>query len=82
MKAPGRPKNAQRSVHLAIAGWLNPEYDADLIAWLESIPKGQRMQALKTALRSGGLGANKDSERDSQDEIQSAADNILSNWEF
>ena len=82
MNQPGRPKNPKRSVHLAIAGWLHPEYDADIIAWLDAIPKGQRMNALKTALRSGGMGEKKAADNGHPDEIQAAADSILSSWDF
>jgi hypothetical protein len=78
----GRPRNPLPSVHVAIAGWLHPEYDADILAWLEAIPKGQRMNALKATLRSGGLGLDSLPEDGSQSEVQSAADEILSNWEF
>jgi hypothetical protein len=53
MSRRGRPRNSQPSIHFAIAGWLHPEYDADIIAWLNAIPKGERMSALKAVLRSG-----------------------------
>ena len=82
MSQRGRPRNPTRSVHFAIAGWLHPEYDADIIAWLGAIPKGERMNALKRALRSGGLGQDASTENADQDAAQSAADDILSNWEF
>lgn len=70
------------SVRIVLSGWLHPEYDADIIAWLNSIPKGQRMNAFKTALRSGGLSLQDSLETDEQDEVQTAADDILSHWEF
>ena len=50
MSRPGRPRNATPSVRFAIAGWLHPEYDADIIAWLNAIPKGERMNALKSTV--------------------------------
>jgi len=67
---------------MVLSGWLHPEYDADIIAWLNSIPKGQRMNAFKTALRSGGLSLQDSLETDEQDKVQAAADDILSHWEF
>jgi len=82
MSRRGRPRNAQPSVRITLSGWLHPEYDADILAWLNTIPKGQRMNALKTALRSGGLGQEKSIDSSQQDESQSAANDILSNWEF
>ena len=32
MSQRGRPRNALPSIRVAIAGWLNPEYDADILA--------------------------------------------------
>jgi hypothetical protein len=81
MSQRGRPKNTQRSIHIAIAGWLHPEYDADILAWLNAIPKGERMNALKIALRSGGLEQENSPPDDQPDESQ-AADALLANWEF
>ena len=82
MSQRGRPRNSQTSVHIAIAGWLHPEYDADILAWLNAIPKGQRMNALKAALRNVGLALQPSPTNGQADESQSAADAILSNWEF
>jgi hypothetical protein len=82
MSQRGRPRNLQPSVRVAIIGRLHPEYDADIIAWLNAIPKGQRMNALKTALRSGGLGLEIVFESGEQHEVQTVADDILSHWEF
>ena len=82
MSRRGRPRNLLPSVHLAIAGWLHPEYDADIIAWFEAIPKGERTKALKTALRSGGLNLGTGNPGNEADQAQSAADEILSHWEF
>ncbi len=78
----GRPKNPEPSIRLAIAGWLNPEYDADILAWLEAIPKGQRMNALKLALRNGGLARDQADVNQKPEETQAAADSLLSYWEF
>ena len=82
MSQRGRPRNALPSIRVAIAGWLNPEYDSDILAWLNSIPKGQRMNALKTALRSGGLGQEQNSASTLPDESQNAANALLAHWEF
>ena len=82
MSRRGRPRNVTPSVHFAIAGWLHPEYDADIIAWLNAIPKGERMNALKTALRSGGLRLGTASDSSATDQAQSATDEILGHWEF
>jgi len=82
MSQRGRPRNAQPSIRIAIAGWLHPEYDADILAWLNAIPKGQRMNALRIALRSGGLGQGQALSNSQQDENQTAAEALLANWEF
>jgi hypothetical protein len=77
----GRTPNAIRSVRVSLTGWLHPEFDADILAWLASIPKGERMNAFKSALRSGGLGKGKP-ETVPMDDAQQAAEEILGNWEF
>ena len=82
MSQRGRPRNSQPSIRVAIAGRLNPEYDADILAWINAIPKGQRMSALKTALRNGGLAMGLSYQSDKPDEVQTAADDILSHWEY
>jgi hypothetical protein len=82
MSQRGRPRNAQPSVRFAIAGWLHPEYDADILAWLDAIPKGQMMNALRTALRSGGLGQAQALSNSQEDENQTAAEALLANWDF
>jgi len=82
MSQRGRPKNPERSVRIVLSGYLNPEYDADILAWLNAIPKGQRMNALKTALRNGGLEQEQSLTSNLSDESQSAADALLANWEF
>ncbi len=82
MSQRGRPRNALPSIRVAIAGWLNPEYDSDILAWLNSIPKGQRMNALKTVLRSGGLGQEQNTASTLPDESQNAANALLAHWEF
>ena len=82
MSQRGRPRQIQRSVRVTLSGWLHPEHDADILAWLNAIPKGQRMNALKTALRTGGLGLGSAAENGETDEVQAAAEDILSHWEF
>ena len=82
MSQRGRPRNARRSVHIAIAGWLHPEFDADIIAWWSAIPAGQHMTAFKMAVRNGGLAQGQALEPDKLDAVQSAAEDILSHWEF
>ena len=81
MKKRGRKPNAVPSIRFMLSGWLNPEFDADILAWLESIPKGQRMNAFKTALRSGGM-LQGNSPVEIEDDTQQAANEILGNWEF
>jgi hypothetical protein len=64
-----------------LSGWLHPEFDADILAWLNSIPKGQRMNAFKTTLRSGGM-LKQTSTVEPEDDSQQVANEILGNWEF
>jgi len=80
----GRPRNSQPSIRVAIAGRLHPEYDADILAWLDAIPKGQRMNAFKTVLRNGGqvIGLSHPIDTLRAEEVQIAADSILSHWDF
>jgi len=80
-KKRGRKPNAIPSVRISLTGWLNPEFDADIITWLASIPKGQRINALKVALRSGGLGQVKSGAAHNED-TQLAAEEILGHWEY
>jgi hypothetical protein len=68
-------------VRVVLSGWLHPEFDADILAWLASIPTGQRMNAFKAALRSGGMMQN-NSPAELEDDPQQAAEDILGNWEF
>ena len=82
MSTRGRPKSPDRSVRIVLSGWLHPEYDADIIAWLNSVPRGQRMSALKAALRNGGLGPEQSFSMTAPDEAQAVADDLLSNWEY
>jgi hypothetical protein len=77
----GRKPNAIPSVRIVLSGWLHPEFDSDILTWLASIPKGQRMNAFKTALRSGGMMQNAIL-ASPEDDSQQAANEILGNWEF
>ena len=81
-KKRGRRPNAIRSVRIVLSGWLHPEFDADILAWLASIPKGQRVNALKTALRSGGGMLKQTSPVEPEDDTRQVANEILGNWEF
>ena len=76
-----RTPNAIRSVRIVLSVWLHPEFDADILAWLSSIPKGQRMNAFKTALRSGAM-LKHTSPVEPEDDTRQIADEILGNWEF
>jgi len=80
-KKRGRTPNPVRSVRVVLSGWLHPEYDADILAWLAAIPKGQRMNALKAALRSGGM-LRSDAPVAQEDDVLQAANEILGNWEY
>ena len=80
-KQRGRKPNVVRSVRVVLSGWLHPQYDVDILTWLASIPKGQRMNAFKTALRSGGMMMSS-SPLVKDEDAQEAAEEILGNWEF
>ena len=82
MSRRGRLRNARPSVRIVLSGWLDVDNDADIIAWLQATPKGQRMNALKTAFRSGGLKPAQNSANDQKDEVKNAAEDILNHWEF
>jgi hypothetical protein len=82
MSRPGHPRNATPSIHFAIAGWLHPEYDADILAWLNAIPKGERIAALKTALRRGGLKLGTGSNNGESEQAQSTVEELLGHWEY
>lgn len=76
----GRPRRG--SVRFTLTLRLDPELDADLLAWLQSLPKGERMKALKRALRSGGAALAATLDETDEREAQEAADNILGTWNF
>ncbi len=78
----GRPANPQPSIRIVLSGWLHPERDADILAWWTAIPKGQRMAAFKTALRSGGMASETLEAAGDLQEATQDADDILSHWMF
>lgn len=73
----GRPRRG--SVRFVLTLWLDPERDADLLAWLAGLPKGERMQAFKQALRSGGMRSPTMTADDDQEAL-AAAEEILNAW--
>ncbi|MEP0807625.1 MAG: hypothetical protein HRF47_19275 [Chloroflexota bacterium] len=75
----GRPR--RESVEIIIHLRLDPDLDADLLSWLQSIPRGERVKSLKRALRNGGVGTTTMDDEDDLD-VQEAADNILGTWDF
>ena len=56
---------------------LHPIEDADLIALLRSVPRGQRIKAIKAALRSGGLPTSADGLPTADDDLTTAAGEFL-----
>lgn len=44
---------SQRKPRVPLGAQLNPDDDADLIAWLEGIPAGQKQVHIKAVLRAG-----------------------------
>lgn len=76
----GRPRRG--SIRFVLTLRLDPDLDADLLEWLTSIPIGERVQTLKRALRSGGLGSSAAAEPEDDQEAQEAAKNILGAWNF
>jgi hypothetical protein len=77
---PGR--HPRGSVRFVISMRLDPELDADLLEWLRNIPVGERVKALKRALRSGGVAPGASMEAQDDREAQEAAENILGTWNF
>ena len=51
--------------------------DDDLIAFFQSIPKNRRVRAVKTALRSGKLETDIETELPDDDELSSALDDLM-----
>jgi hypothetical protein len=46
-------KNGVRRAKYRVALKLDLEWDADLVAWLQAIPEGQRSSAIREAVRRG-----------------------------
>jgi len=51
----GRPQSPCPSVEIRVHLRLDPQLDADLIAFFSPVEKGQRANVLKAALRAGGI---------------------------
>jgi len=75
-------RHPRGSVKIVITLRLDPDLDADLLAWLSSIPKGERVKALKRALRSGGVTTASTDASEDNGEADEAADNILNAWNY
>lgn len=58
---PGRPRQVVPTCLVRITLSLRPGQDADLLAFFERLPAGQRAQAVKRALRRSGTGWMSDS---------------------
>lgn len=77
-----RGRRRRGSIKIVLTLRLDPELDADLLEWLRTLPRGERVRALKRALRhGGGLNIENADIRDDQ-EAQEAAENILETWNF
>jgi hypothetical protein len=57
----GRPRQVVPTRLVRITLSLRPGQDADLLAFFERLPAGQRAQAVKRALRRSGIGWMPDS---------------------
>jgi len=73
----GRPLSATPSWECQIHLRLRLGEDDDLIAFLESIPPRRRVQAIKSALRSGGMGFRQLEANNAEAELQAAVDEFL-----
>jgi len=72
----GRPLSSCHSVEVRVHLRLDPQLDADVIAFFSSIEKGQRANVLKAALRAGGIqSAGQFNSLD--DEVSDPLDNLL-----
>ena len=56
---------------------MHPIEDADLIALLRPVPRGQRVKAIKAALRSGGLPTSANGLPTADDDLTTAAGEFL-----
>ena len=74
----GRPPLDYTPVVIQIGDFhLHPSDDADLIALLRPVPRGQRIKAIKAALRSGGLPTSADEKPTADDDLTTAAGEFL-----
>lgn len=72
----GRPRRTIAPVIHTIKLVLTPGEDDDLIAFLEGLPVRRKASAVKTAMRSGSLGAPLDADGDDA-EMLAALDEFL-----
>lgn len=74
----GRPPLDYTPVVIQVGDFhLHPIDDADLIALLRPVPRGQRVKAIKAALRSGGLPTSADGLPTADDDLTTAAGEFL-----
>ena len=75
----GRPPLDYTPIVIQIGDFhLHPIEDADLIALLRPVPRGQRVKAIKAAIRSGGARLqNTDELPTADDELTTAAGEFL-----
>ena len=75
--ARGRPASTAPAWECHIHLRLRAGEDDDLIAFLSNLPSRRRAQALKVALRSGGMQTGQIVDNCIDDELASAADDYL-----
>ena len=74
----GRPPLDYTPVIIQVGDFhLHPIDDADLIALLHPVPRGQCIKAIKAALRSGGLPTSADEKPTADDDLTTAAGEFL-----
>ena len=76
----GRPR--KNTVRFVISLRLDPNEDAEFLAWLLSIPKGQRPAALKRLFYLGREALIESEDTGDDRELDEAVDNVLGAWEF
>ncbi len=74
----GRPR--KNTVRIDVTFRLDPELDAEFLAWLQSLPRGERPARLKRLFYMGRNALDVADEGDH--EAEEAAENILGAWEF
>jgi len=75
----GRPR--KNTVRIDVTFRLDPKLDAEFLAWLQSLPKGQRPAMLKRLFYMGRDALAEVVDEDDR-EAEEAAENILGAWEF